>query len=108
MEIIEKYEEIVKFAKEQGINLENSMNDFYAYLCIITDMRLQKKRLKKDEIQEAIGIVVDAWLNTDNDTDMSIGRISEYVVANFKKAKEMSDWEILEAIVDGDDDGEDW
>lgn len=105
--MVKDFEKIVEYGKSIGVELKHRYNDFYIYMCILNDMDCYDRKLNAEEINQAIDIVKNAWLETECDTDVSISRISEYVVNNFEKAQDMSRKEIIECIVNGDYDYDD-
>lgn len=102
---IEMFEKISKYAeKELDFNLRSHSTEFFIYDCALcNDNTLHNDKVKLSAI---INLVYNAWLKTDNETDIGLGIITDYVVENYDTIinKSMGSSDILVAINDGDYD----
>ena len=101
-EKIKMYEKIIDLAQELNINLKTEKNYFYAYMCLLDNIKFGKETRKftDKEIAEIVSRAVDIFLDTTEDYICSIDEIIEYLVENYDDIDyDTSNYDILEDIL---------
>ena len=97
VEKLKKFESVCKFAKENGVKVNDT--EFLSYIAVMNALEKNDFKLVEEELGLLVDRVDDIYLDTDSEyANCSIQEIADYCVEYYGNIDEESNTEILENI----------